>query len=115
MKKSFMAVILSAFVLTMACHDTKNDQSNTTSSDTTASAAPPSPEWAKNATIYEVNTRQFSPEGNFKAVEAQLPRLKEMGVDILWLMPIYPVSQKNKKGSLGSPYAIADYKAINPD
>jgi glycosidase len=115
MKKSFLAVVLSAFVLTMACHDTKNDQSNTTSSDTTASAAPPSPEWAKNATIYEVNTRQFSPEGNFKAVEAQLPRLKEMGVDILWLMPIYPVSQKNKKGSLGSPYAIADYKAINPD
>ncbi|WP_335695384.1 alpha-amylase family glycosyl hydrolase [Spirosoma montaniterrae] len=58
--------------------------------------------------------RQFSPEGSFKAVEKQLPRLKEMGVDIIWLMPIYPISQKNKKGTLGSPYAIANYKAVNP-
>ena len=74
----------------------------------------PAPEWARNATIYEVNTRQFSDDGNFKAVEAQLPRLKELGADIIWLMPIYPISQTNKKGTLGSPYAVADYKAVNP-
>jgi len=72
-------------------------------------------DWSRNAVIYEVNIRQFSPEGNFKAFEKDLPRLKELGVDILWIMPIYPVGQKNKKGSLGSPYAVKDYKAVNSD
>ncbi|MFD2569108.1 alpha-amylase family glycosyl hydrolase [Spirosoma soli] len=116
MKKSYLAVVLSAFALTMACRDTRNNDSETSLSttDTTTANAPPAPEWSRNATIYEVNTRQFSPEGTFKAVEVQLPRLKEMGVDIIWLMPIYPISQKNKKGSLGSPYAVSDFKAINP-
>ncbi len=116
MKKSHLSLVLSVYLLTTACQNTQKDntQSIVSSADTTASTAPPSPDWAKNATIYEVNTRQFSVAGNFKAVEAQLPRLKEMGVDIIWLMPIYPISQKNKKGSLGSPYAVADYKAVNP-
>lgn len=116
MKKSHLSLVLSACLLTAACQNTQTDstQSLTSSSDTTATTAPPAPDWAKNATIYEVNTRQFSGAGDFKAVEAQLPRLKEMGVDIIWLMPIYPISQKNKKGSLGSPYAVADYRAVNP-
>ena len=116
MKKSYLAVLLSSLLLTTSCGDSKKQDSNqTTISGTKAAKAPPAPEWAQNATIYEVNIRQFSPEGNFKAVEEQLPRLKEMGADIIWLMPIYPISQKNKKGTLGSPYAIADYKAVNPD
>lgn len=116
MKQSNLALVLSLFCLTMACRNNQKDTAQTirSTADTTTSTAPPTPDWAKNATIYEVNTRQFSPEGNFKAVEAQLPRLKEMGVDIIWFMPIYPISQKNKKGSLGSPYAVADYKAVNP-
>ncbi|ADB38559.1 alpha-amylase family glycosyl hydrolase [Spirosoma linguale] len=114
MNKSYLHVLLSALLLATSCQQTKTDQSGTAISDTTKQAAPPAPEWAKNATIYEVNIRQFSAEGNFKAVEEQLPRLKELGVDIVWLMPIYPISQKNKKGTLGSPYAIADYKSVNP-
>ncbi|SOD83112.1 alpha-amylase family glycosyl hydrolase [Spirosoma fluviale] len=114
MNKSYLYGLLSALLVATACQHTQTDQSGTTASDTTKLPAPPAPEWAKNATIYEVNIRQFSAEGNFKAVEAQLPRLKELGVDIVWLMPIYPISQKNKKGSLGSPYAIADYKSVNP-
>ncbi|MFM9950780.1 MAG: alpha-amylase family glycosyl hydrolase, partial [Saprospiraceae bacterium] len=73
------------------------------------------PEWHKNATIYEVNLRHYTQEGTFKSFEAQIPRLKEMGIDILWFMPINPVSVKNRKGELGSPYAVADYKATNPD
>jgi len=73
------------------------------------------PEWAKNATIYEVNIRQFTTEGTFKAFETHLPRLKKMGVDILWLMPIHPIGVENRKGSLGSYYAISDYKAVNPE
>ncbi len=73
------------------------------------------PEWAKKATIYEVNIRQFTPEGTFRAFESHLPRLKEMGVDILWLMPVHPIGVKNRKGTLGSYYAVKDYLAINPE
>jgi len=73
------------------------------------------PEWSRNATIYEVNIRQYTPEGTFKAFLEHIPRLKKMGVDILWLMPINPIGEKNRKGSLGSYYSIRDYKGINPE
>ena len=73
------------------------------------------PDWHKNATIYEVNLRHFTPEGTFKAFQGHLPRLKELGIDILWLMPIHPISKKNRKGELGSPYAVGDYYGVNPD
>lgn len=73
------------------------------------------PEWIKNATIYELNIRQFSKEGNFKAVERELPRLKKMGIDIIWLMPIQPIGLKNRKGSLGSYYSVQDYLGVNPE
>ena len=67
------------------------------------------PEWSKNATIYEVNVRQFTPEGTFKAFETHLPRLKAMGVDIIWLMPINPIGVEKRKGTLGSYYSVKDY------
>ena len=73
------------------------------------------PEWTKNATIYEVNIRQYTPEGTFKAFEKHLPKLKEMGADILWLMPIHPIGELNRKGSKGSYYSVKDYKAVNPE
>ncbi|WP_226960767.1 alpha-amylase family glycosyl hydrolase [Thalassotalea sp. LPB0316] len=73
------------------------------------------PQWTKNATIYEVNIRQFTPEGTFNAFAEHLPRLKEMGVDILWLMPIHPIGEKNRKGEKGSYYAVKDYMAVNPE
>jgi len=73
------------------------------------------PEWTKNAVLYEVNIRQYTPEGTFNAFETHLPRLKELGVDILWIMPINPISLKNRKGSLGSYYSVKDYKAVNPE
>ncbi|MFC2138072.1 alpha-amylase family glycosyl hydrolase [Bacteroidota bacterium] len=90
------------------------------------------PEWSKNAVIYEVNVRQFSPEGTFEAFGEHLPRLKELGVDIIWLMPIFPIGEVNRKATqdlliheiedpaerekyLGSAYAIKDYKAVNPE
>ncbi len=73
------------------------------------------PAWSINANIYEVNTRQFSPEGTFAAFEEHLDRLQDMGVNILWFMPIQPIGEKNRKGTLGSYYSIADYTAINPE
>lgn len=76
------------------------------------------PEWSKNANIYEVNIRQYSEEGTFKAFQEDLPRLKEMGVKILWLMPIHPIGKINRKEteeSRGSYYSVADYKKVNPN
>lgn len=73
------------------------------------------PDWSKNSTIYEVNIRQYTPEGTFKAFESHLPRLKAMGVDIIWLMPIHPIGVKNRKGTLGSYYSVKDYLAVNPE
>lgn len=73
------------------------------------------PEWACNAVVYELNVRQFSAEGTFEAVREQLPRLQGLGVDILWLMPIFPIGLERRKGSLGSYYSIRDYEAVNPE
>lgn len=73
------------------------------------------PEWSKDAVLYQLNTRQFTHEGTFLAAQTQLPRLAELGVDIIWLMPIHPIGEKNRKGSLGSPYAVKDYLGVNPD
>ena len=71
--------------------------------------------WAYDATIYELNTRQFTPEGTFAAAEAQLPTLKALGVDIIWVMPIQPIGVKTRKGTLGSYYSIKDYCDFNPE
>ncbi|HEX8561461.1 MAG TPA: alpha-amylase family glycosyl hydrolase [Flavobacterium sp.] len=73
------------------------------------------PAWTRNSTIYEVNIRQYTSEGTFKAFEKHLPRLKEMGVDIIWLMPIHPIGVENRKGKLGSYYSVKDYYGINPE
>ncbi|MBX2926580.1 MAG: alpha-amylase [Saprospiraceae bacterium] len=73
------------------------------------------PAWADNANIYEVNIRQYTPEGTFTAFATHLPRLKAMGVDILWFMPIFPVSVERRKGTLGSYYAVSDFTAVNPE
>ncbi|MCU0625479.1 MAG: alpha-amylase family glycosyl hydrolase [Gemmatimonadaceae bacterium] len=71
--------------------------------------------WTRSASIYEINVRQFSPEGTLAAVTRELPRLRALGVDILWLMPVQPIGKANRKGSLGSYYSIADYVAVNPE
>jgi alpha-amylase len=72
-------------------------------------------DWAHTTNIYEVNLRQFTPEGTINAFAASLPRLKEMGVQTLWFMPITPIAKKNMKGSLGSYYACSDYTAVSPE
>ncbi len=74
-----------------------------------------SPEWSKNAAIYELNTRQFTPEGTFRAAADELPRLKELGITIVWLMPIHEIGGENRKGTLGSPYSVKDYYSVNPE
>ena len=96
MKKLFLAA---AALLTLLCCT-----SNT-----------PHPKWTYDSVVYEVNIRQYTPEGTFAAFEKHLPRLKELGVDILWLMPMYRIGVEGRKGTLGSYYAIADYCSVNPE
>ena len=73
------------------------------------------PKWSKNLAIYEANIRQFSEAGDFKSFEAYLPELQKMGIGIVWLMPIHPIGELNRKGGMGSYYSVRDYKAINPE
>jgi glycosidase len=73
------------------------------------------PAWAKNAVLYEVNVRQYTPQGTFSALRTHLPRLRALGVDALWLMPVQRIGKLNRKGLLGSYYSIADYRSINPE
>ncbi|MEI7896812.1 MAG: alpha-amylase family glycosyl hydrolase [bacterium] len=102
-----LSVIMSCILLALCgCN-----RSATTGSASPALHVP----WSRNATIYEVNIRQYTQPGTFKAFEQELPRLQKMGVDILWLMPINPLGQKNRKGSLGSYYSVSDYLAVNPE
>ena len=103
------AIIIMAIALLASCNA---NQTNTNNNKKTESMHV---DWSKNANIYEVNIRQYTEEGTIKAFQKHLPRLKKMGVDILWLMPVFPVGELNRKGSLGSYYAVRDYKDINPE
>lgn len=100
---------IAAVALLLSC--SVNKPKSTNKMTTTASGKA----WVNHTNIYEVNVRQYTPEGTFNAFAKHLPRLKEMGVQTIWFMPITPIAQKNKKGSLGSQYAAADYTAINPE
>ncbi len=106
-----LTYILLAFLLLGACHPKAEKQE--TKRDTDRVYTPV--DWSKNVNIYEVNVRQYTPEGTLEAFKAHIPRLKEMGVDVLWFMPIYPISEKNRKGTLGSYYAVQDYQKVNPE
>jgi len=78
-------------------------------------SARPTPEWVRDGVIYEIYPRAFSQQGDFNAITARLDELKDLGVTILWLMPIHSIGQVKKKGTIGSPYAVRDYYGINPD
>ena len=85
---------------------------------TTSTQTMPEPEWARSAVLYECNVRQFSASGDFAGVRAELPRLRDLGIDVLWIMPIHPIGMERRKlktGDQGSPYSVRDYLAVNPD
>ena len=77
--------------------------------------ARPSAEWVRDAVVYEVYLRSFSTNSSFAELQARLPELKHLGITVLWVMPIHPVGVEKRKGTLGSPYAVRDYYAINPE
>lgn len=109
-------LFLLAVLSVAACQNQSNTVVQTPSEQATAPFS--LPEWAQNAVLYECNVRQFSPTGDFAGVRAQLPRLRDLGIDVLWLMPIHPIGVERRKlnpGDLGSPYSVRDYLAVNPD
>ncbi|MGV8945565.1 MAG: alpha-amylase family glycosyl hydrolase [Lutibacter sp.] len=104
--------IVALAVLVSCKSENKNEQSNENNMTT---IKPVSDEVLENAVIYEANIRQYSPEGTFQKFTEDIPKLKELGVKIIWVMPIYPISTTKSKGSLGSYYAISDYTKVNPE
>lgn len=116
MRKLFfiaLAAGLAAFAV-VSCTQKKKSEASQADRDSTFTNVR-HPEWSRNAVIYEVNLRQYTDSGTVKQFDRQLQRLKELGVDILWFMPVHPISQEGKKGDLGSYYAVQDYKAFNPE
>lgn len=103
MKKVILLAILGLGIL--SCTATKNTKTDMQNPQ----------DWKHTTNIYEVNVRQYTPEGTFKAFQKNLPRLQKMGVKTIWFMPITPIAQEKMKGTLGSPYAAYDYTAINPE
>jgi alpha-amylase len=118
MRHALATLVLTTAVLTSCSSSEKSQPRGESSGAAVAGTGRPvvaHPEWTKNAVIYEVNIRQYTPEGTFAAFSKSLPRLKSLGVDILWIMPVQPIGTLHRKGSLGSYYSIADYTAINPE
>ena len=119
------AGLLASALLLGACSPSSSDQASQPGSPAAtgiAAACRPAapftirhPAWATNASLYQVNVRQYTPQGTFRAIEPQLPRLRNMGVGILWLMPVQPIGVQKRKGKLGSQYSISDYRAVNPE
>lgn len=108
MKKVFLLLLVPAFIISCKSKAPKTET-------TTQTAVAAHPEWIMQGNIYEVNVRQYTPEGTFNAFAHHLDRLKDMGVQTVWFMPINPISKVDRKGTLGSYYAVADYTAINPE
>lgn len=109
MKNIFSILLLQVLVFSYSFCQT------TTTADAKSKLAIKHPAWIMQGNIYEVNVRQYTPEGTLNAFAKHLDRLKEMGVQTLWFMPINPISKVDRKGSLGSYYAVADYTALNPE
>src|SRR6267378_4888856 len=107
-----LSLLVLVLVLAIGAYHALGQQS---AGDFSRLPARPSPPWVQDGIIYQIFPRVFSKEGNLKGVTLQLDRLKDLGVTILWLMPIHPIGQEKKKGTIGSPYAVRDYYAINSD
>lgn len=120
------------FGLLISCKNEPNKNESTAEEAKKDSLEPVSDEMMESAVIYEANIRQYSPEGSFDAFTKDIPQLKELGVKVIWLMPMYPISEKNRKATggkdvediedpkerkkyLGSYYSISDYSAVNPE
>ncbi len=115
----FLFFLLAVLLILPSCQSPDGRGAGTAVVEQPAIAAPASqvthPEWSRNLAIYEVNVRQYSPEGTFRGFRPHLDRLRDLGAGILWFMPIHPIGQQQRKGSLGSYYSVRDYYGVNPE
>ena len=115
MRRKYLFLLLSTLIVAFGCNEEKKKEAGTPAATETGHKHP---EWSAQSNIYEVNLRQYSSSGSVKEFEKHLPRLKEMGVEILWFMPVTPIGMEGRKMTekdLGSYYAVKDYKAFNPE
>jgi glycosidase len=110
--RSYQILFLALAIFAAGAHRSLAQQP---SRDISKETARPTRDWVRDGVVYEIYPRTFSPQGNFNGITARLDDLKDLGVNILWLMPIHPIGQEKKKGTVGSPYAVRDYYGINPD
>ena len=119
MKKILTSLMLGSTLVLAACatevQDVAADEGELQPIKAVTTSTVTHPDWSRDAVIYQINTRQYSQAGTFKAVEADLDRINALGVDILWLMPIHPIGEAKRKGGLGSPYAVRDFRKVNPE
>ncbi len=112
--KTKLNVLLAAIaLLVISCKSSNSTNEKTVPYATDTARVDGHPAWIMQGNIYEVNVRQYTPEGTFKAFETHMSRLKDMGVQTLWFMPIQPISKVDRKGTLGSYYAVSNYTAVN--
>jgi cyclomaltodextrinase / maltogenic alpha-amylase / neopullulanase len=115
MAKMNKRALLSIVIALAVCHSSVSAGLVQISRDVSKESARQIKSWIRDAVIYEVFPRAFSQQGSFNAITTKLDQLKELGVTILWLMPVHQIGQQKKKGAIGSPYAVRDYYSINPD
>ncbi|HET7898598.1 MAG TPA: alpha-amylase family glycosyl hydrolase [Flavisolibacter sp.] len=115
MRSTFLPLLAAVFFLTSCIDNKTNNASETSANSDSTATVDGHPAWIIQGNVYEVNVRQYTPQGTFQAFETSLQRLKDMGVQTLWFMPINPISKTDRKGALGSYYAVSDYDAINPE
>jgi 1,4-alpha-glucan branching enzyme len=113
-QRLLVALLIVLFVLP-GCQTSKGYQPDTAAVEHPPVSLVEHPDWSRNAAIYEVNIRQYSPEGSFAEFRPHLTRLRDLGVGILWLMPIHPIGQQLRKGSLGSYYSVKEYYQVNSE
>lgn len=107
--------LLTLLVLTFSCKLMPRNDSSDTNLSTSMKGPYIAPDWVQHTTIYEVNLRQYTQEGTLASFALELPRLKKLGVETLWFMPLTPIAKLHRKGKLGSYYACSDYTAINEE
>lgn len=119
MKRIFRSILALGILALFSCKNASNSDTANAKSDSTGVDsgkvvhAPPS--WSLQSNIYEVNLRQYGKNNTFQLFVNEFPRLREMGVEILWFMPITPISKADRKGTLGSYYAVQNYRDVNPE
>ena len=116
MLRTAIAAVAAGVLLLASCNDAGPSPATETAEMPDTTNRPfNTPTWAEQANIYELNVRQYTPEGTLNAARTHLPRLADMGVDVVWVMPIYPISETKRKGSMGSYYASSTFTDVNPE